>query len=77
MSAERITFYISEEDKLWLDEYAKAQKISVAVAVRQGIIQLKKEQRQRTYQKLIEITFGIWRQGNGLVYQNRIRDNRE
>jgi hypothetical protein len=49
----------------------------VAEAVRQGISQLKKGERQKTYQKLVEITSGIWRQGDGLAYQKVIRGNWE
>ena len=36
MPAKRILIAMSDEDKLWLDGYAKVRKISVAEAVRQG-----------------------------------------
>lgn len=61
MPPHRKTVYISDEDKLWLDCYARVRKISVAEAVRQGISQLKRDQRQKTYQRLVNVTFGIWR----------------
>ena len=32
---------------------------------------LKKGQRQKTYQKLVEITCGIWKKGEGLAYQGK------
>jgi hypothetical protein len=73
MSAKKIIISISDEDKLWLDGYAKVHKISVAEAVRQGIGLLKKGQRQKTYQKLVEITCGIWKKGGGLAYQQEMR----
>jgi hypothetical protein len=68
---------IPDEDKLWLDAYTKINKISVAEAVRQGISLLKQEQRQKTYQKFVEITCGIWKKGNGLAYQQEMRGERE
>jgi len=73
MPAKRIIITIPDEDKLWLDRYAKVNKISVAEAVRQGIGLLKKRHRQKTYQKLVEITCGIWKKGDGLAYQQEMR----
>jgi len=77
MPAKRIIMTIPDEDKLWLDAYTKINKISVAEAVRQGISLLKQEQRQKTYQKFVEITCGIWKKGNGLAYQQEMRGERE
>lgn len=73
MPAKRILITMSDEDKLWLDGYAKERKISVAEAIRQGIGLLKKGQRQYTYQKLVEITCGIWNKGNGMAHQQEMR----
>jgi hypothetical protein len=73
MSAKRITITISEEDKLWLDGYTKVHKISLAEAIRHGIRHLKQGERQKTYQKLLENTCGIWKQGDGLAYQEKMR----
>jgi hypothetical protein len=74
MPAKRIIITIPVEDKLWLDGYAKVHKISVAEAIRQGINQLKQGQRQKTYQKLVESTCGIWKKGDGLAYLGKIRN---
>jgi hypothetical protein len=73
MSTRRIIISIPDEDKLWLEGYSKTQKISVAEAIRQGIDQLKKSKRQQTYQKLVENTRGIWKKGDGLAYQEKLR----
>jgi hypothetical protein len=77
MPAKRIIITIPHEDKLWLDGYAKANKISVAAAIRQGISLLKEGQRQKAYQELLESTCGIWKKGDGLSYQQEIRGGRE
>ncbi len=73
MAGKRISLTISEEDKLWLDEYGELHKISLAEAVRQGIDLLKKGERQKTYQHLVESTCGIWKKGDGLSYQKKMR----
>jgi hypothetical protein len=77
MSAKRITITITDNDKLWLDGYAKVHKISLAEAIRQGIDLLKQEQRQKTYKKLVGRTCGIWEKGNGLSYQQEMRGEGE
>jgi hypothetical protein len=73
MPAKRIIITISDEDKLWLDGYAKVHKISVPEAIRQAVGLLKKGQRQKTYQKLLKSTCGIWKKGDRLAYQQEMR----
>jgi len=73
MPAKRIIITIPYEEKIWLDGYAKANKISLAEAVCQGIGLLKQGQRQKTYQKLVEATSAIWKKGGGLAYQGEMR----
>jgi len=73
MPTKRITINIPDEDKLWLDGYAKVHKISVAEAVWKGIGVLKQEQRQTTYRKMLAVTFGTWKKGDGLAYQGEMR----
>jgi hypothetical protein len=72
MPAKRIIITIPDEDKLWLDRYAKVHKISVAEAVRQGINLLKKREWQKDYRRLVESTRGLWKKGNGLEYQQEV-----
>jgi len=69
----RTIITLSEEDKLWLESYSKAFKISVAEAIRQGISRLKGAEIQKTYRTLVQNTRGMWKKGNGLMYQKRIR----
>jgi hypothetical protein len=73
MPTKRIIIAIPDEDKLWLDGYAKVHMISVAEAIRQGVGLLKKGQRRKTYLKLVESTYGIWKKGEGLAYQQMVR----
>jgi hypothetical protein len=73
MATRRIIISIPDEDKLWLEGYSKVHQISVAEAIRQGIGQLKRNQRQQTYQQLAKRTSGIWQGIEGLEYQRKIR----
>jgi hypothetical protein len=73
MRNKRTIVTISEDDKLWLVGYSKAQKISVAKAIRRGIKCLKESTREKTYHRLVENTKGIWKKGDGLKYQEKLR----
>lgn len=73
MAGKRIIITISEDDKLWLESYSKAYKVAVAEAIRQGISKLREAETQETYQALVHNTRGIWKKGDGLKYQRRIR----
>jgi hypothetical protein len=73
MRTKRIIVTIPDEDKQWLEGYSQVYKISVAEAIRQGIGQLKKSYRHKTYQGLVEKTSGIWQKGDGLEYQQQLR----
>jgi Mor family transcriptional regulator len=73
MATRRIIISIPDEDKLWLEGYSKVHQISVAEAIRQGIDQLKKANRQQTYRQLVEKTRGVWKKGDGLAYQEKLR----
>ncbi len=73
MATRRIIVTIAEKDKLWLEGYSKVHKISLAEAIRRGIRELKKVQRDKTYKGLVESTSGIWQGADGLKYQRKIR----
>ena len=73
MRNQRIIITITPEDKTWLESYSKAHNISTAEAVRQGIQRLRQLSTQDTYQTLIETTRCVWREGDGLTYQQRLR----
>ncbi len=73
MATRRIIISIADEDKLWLEGYSKVHKISVAEAIRQGINQLKRAKRKQTYRQLVENTRGVWKKGDALAYQEKLR----
>jgi hypothetical protein len=73
MGSKRTIITLPEEDKLWLESYSKAYRISVAEAIRQGIKRLKESMAQNTYNTLVQNTRGVWEKSDGLEYQKRIR----
>jgi len=73
MAVKRMIITLSEEDKQWLAGYSHAHRISVAEAVRKGINKLKEDEKNQTYRELISLTSGIWKKGEGLEYQRKLR----
>ncbi|MFH1489060.1 MAG: CopG family transcriptional regulator [Pseudomonadota bacterium] len=73
MRSQRTIITLSEEDKLWLEGYSKASGISMAEAVRRALVRLKDQDGRAAYQALVNQTKGIWKMGNGLAYQKKLR----
>jgi hypothetical protein len=73
MASKRMIITLSEEDKLWLDSYSKTYGVSIAEAIRTGISLLKSVKYRSTYQKIVNDTSGIWKKGDGLKYQKKLR----
>jgi len=77
MKNKRTIITISDDDKLWLESYSRAHNVSMAEAVRRGIFILKESSGKMTYQTLLKKTKGIWGKGDGLKYQDKMRDEWE
>jgi hypothetical protein len=73
MGSIRTIITLSEEDKKWLESYSNAHQVSVAEAIRQGIRRLKDAELKETYRVLVQNTKGLWKKGDGLKYQRKIR----
>ena len=73
MSSTRTIITISDEEKRWLKSYSQMHGVSMAEAIRKGITCLKSVEGKKTYNTLIGETKGIWTQGDGLIYQKRLR----
>jgi hypothetical protein len=73
MASKRTIITISEEDKRWLESYSSLNRVSVAEAIRQGIRKLKEAELFENYQTLVQRTKGLWKQGDGLNFQKKIR----
>ena len=73
MGNQRTIITISEKDKAWPESFSKARGISMAEAVRRGIAQFKEREGKNIYRTLVEETGGIWKKGDGLAYQKKLR----
>jgi hypothetical protein len=73
MASKRTIITISEEDKSWLESYSKLHRVSMAEAIRQGIRKLKEAELSENYRTLVQVTKGLWKKGDGLKYQKKIR----
>ncbi len=73
MANVRTIITLSEEDKRWLESYSNLHHVSVAEAIRQGIRKLKEMELHENYRALVKNSRGLWKKGDGLAYQNKIR----
>ena len=64
---------ISNDEKRWLSNNTKRHGVSMAEVVRGGIACLKSSQAKASYQMLLDETKGNWTKGNGLKYQEELR----
>ncbi len=73
MATSRTIISLPEETKAWLESYSQINGISMAEAIRKGIFYLRKEEEYNMYNQLLKKTNGLWKQGDGLQYQNQLR----
>lgn len=67
---------LDPEDKRWLDREAQARHVSMTALVREAVrdYRVRQESMSRSgVQAVLERTAGIWRAGDGLEYQRRVR----
>jgi hypothetical protein len=73
MSSQRTIITISDKDKSWLEAYSKKNGISITETIRRGILELREKESENLYKTLVRETQGIWEEGDGLRYQEKIR----
>lgn len=71
----RTLITLDDQAKAWLASQAKRERVSMSEIVRRAVERLRiDEERTRALARGIELTAGIWTQGDGLEWQNRLRD---
>jgi hypothetical protein len=73
----RTLINLDPDDKHWLDREARKRHVPMTELVRQAIrsYRMREESRGRpALQNALARTAGIWRQGDGLAWQQRMRD---
>lgn len=68
----RMLISLQENDRSWLEQKSKESGVPMSEVVRQAIRQAQKSGR-RPFRDILAATKGLWRQGDGLKYQRRIR----
>lgn len=71
----RTVISIDEDDKRWLDARAEAEGVPMTELIRRAVRLLRAQTgaETRTWQELHEATSGIWRRGDGLAWQRKLR----
>jgi hypothetical protein len=72
----RTVISLNEEDKAWLDRRAEEEGISMTELVRRAVALLRTHVHKTDppLDTLLEETKGIWAAGDGLRYQERLRE---
>ncbi len=71
----RTIISLDDEDKAWLAEHARHENVPMTEIVRRAIRRMRDEERtQEAFSAALRDTSGIWPQGDGLAYQQAMRD---
>ena len=72
----RTVVSLDEDDKRWLDRRAGQEGVSMTELIRRAVRLLRGQTAEdyRSLEQLLAATSGIWKHGDGLEYQNRLRD---
>lgn len=72
----RTVIALEDDDKEWLDRRADEEGVPMTELVRRAVRLLRSQSPvgQRTRDELLQATFGTWTHGDGLAYQERLRD---
>lgn len=75
----RTVVRLDPEDKAWLDRKAEEEHLALAEVVRRAVHLYRRheETAQDVTQRLLRKTSGIWEKGDGLRYQEQIRNEWE
>ena len=68
----RMLISLEENDRLWLQQTARETGLPMSEVVRQAIRRAQ-ESGQKPMKDLLASTKGLWRAGDGLTYQRRVR----
>ena len=73
----RTVVSLSLEDKSWLDLRAKTEGVSMTELVRRAVGEYRERYEKggpHQFLELLERTRGCWKQGDGVQYQDALRD---
>jgi Arc/MetJ-type ribon-helix-helix transcriptional regulator len=68
----RLLLSIEDQDKAWLERRAAERGVSMAEVVREALRTVRNKE-DASLSKLLSQTKGVWKAGDGLKYQRRLR----
>lgn len=71
----RTVVSLDEADKPWLDQQAALQQVSMTEVVRQALhaFRAARERNNNDFSALLDDTSGLWTEGDGLDWQQKMR----
>jgi hypothetical protein len=71
----RTVISLDDEDKAWLDRKAKEDNVAMTEVIRRAVRRLREEStpKNRSLDELLRQTRGLWKKGDGLAYQRKLR----
>lgn len=74
----RTIISLSDAEKDWLTRLAEAERVPMTEIVRRALALYRRQSGERpSFDELLERSRGLWREGDGLAYQRRLRDEWE
>lgn len=71
----RTLMTLDDQAKAWLAKRARAERVSMSEIVRRAVDRLRAEyERTQALTQGLQQTAGIWKHGDGLDWQKRLRD---
>lgn len=71
----RTIISLPERDKRWLDKRARDKKVPMTAVIREAVKALQdQEERQEALEKALKASAGIWKNGDGLAWQRKLRE---
>lgn len=68
----RTIISIDDEDKSWVEHFARASGVTQTEVFREAIRRMRREE-EESIDSLLADTKRTWKEGDGLIYQRRIR----
>ncbi|MGH8772667.1 MAG: ribbon-helix-helix protein, CopG family [Burkholderiales bacterium] len=71
----RTVISLDDEDKAWLDRKAREDNVAMTEVIRRAVRRLREESgsENRSLDELLRQTRGLWKNGDGLAYQRKLR----
>lgn len=72
----RTVISLDEDDKRWLDSTAADEGVPMTELIRRAVrlLRSRASSRRLPFDELLGATSGLWKKGDGLDYQERMRD---